>query len=119
MHGDLPDAWFQCVYRLIETGREYVIDRGSFAGQKRLEFNYVTIQIRYPGVRPLIPDIPPALGIPNPGGRWVSGGVPSLPHDIGPATGRGIIPMVSTWSRRSPRSSACTGKMGLGPTRPT
>jgi thymidylate synthase len=63
---DLPDAWFQCVYQLLETGREYVIDRGSYAGQKRLEFDYVTIQIRYPGVRPLIPDIPPALGIPNP-----------------------------------------------------
>ncbi len=63
---DLPDAWFQCVYRLLETGREYVIDRGSFEGQKRLEFDYVTIHIKHPGQRPLIPEIPPALGIPNP-----------------------------------------------------
>ncbi|MBW1783729.1 MAG: thymidylate synthase [Deltaproteobacteria bacterium] len=63
---DLPDAWFQCVYQLLETGREYIIDRGSYEGQKRLEFDYITIQIRYPGVRPLLPDIPPALGIPNP-----------------------------------------------------
>ena len=63
---DLPDAWFQCVYRLLETGREYTIDRGSFQGQKRLEFDYVTIHVRYPGVRPLLPDIPPSLGIPNP-----------------------------------------------------
>lgn len=63
---DLPDAWFQCVYRLLETGREYTIERGSYEGQKRLEFDYATIQIKYPGVRPLLPDIPPALGIPNP-----------------------------------------------------
>ena len=63
---DLPDAWFQSVYRLLETGREYTIERGSFEGQKRLEFDYVTIHIRHPEVRPLLPDIPPALGIPNP-----------------------------------------------------
>ena len=63
---DLPDAWFQCVYQLLEKGSEYVIDRGSFKGQKRLEFDYITIHIKYPGQRPLIPEIPPALGIPNP-----------------------------------------------------
>ena len=33
---DLPDAWFQCVYRLLEAGREYLIERGSVKGQKRL-----------------------------------------------------------------------------------
>jgi thymidylate synthase len=63
---DLPDAWFQCIYRLLDTGREYTIDRGSYEGQKRLEFDHVTIHIKYPGVRPLLPDIPPSLGIPNP-----------------------------------------------------
>jgi len=63
---DIPDAWFQCVYDIIENGHRYIIDRGSFEGQKRLEFDYITVHIRHPGVRPLIPDIPPALGIPNP-----------------------------------------------------
>ncbi|RJR27798.1 MAG: thymidylate synthase [Desulfobacteraceae bacterium] len=63
---DLPDAWFQCVYRILESGSSYVIDRGSYQGQRRLEFDYVTIHIKYPGVRPLLPDIPPSLGIPNP-----------------------------------------------------
>jgi thymidylate synthase len=63
---DLPDAWFQCVYRILEHGRTYVIERGSYKGQKRLEFDYITIHIRYPGTRSLLPDIPPALGIPNP-----------------------------------------------------
>lgn len=63
---DLPDAWFQCVYRILEVGREYTIERGSYQGQRRLEFDYVTIHIKYPGTRPLVPDIPPHLGIPNP-----------------------------------------------------
>jgi len=63
---DLPDAWFQCVYKILQVGREYVIERGSYQGQKRLEFDYVTVHIKYPGTRPLIPDIPPHLGIPNP-----------------------------------------------------
>jgi len=63
---DLPDAWFQCVYQILEKGRTYIVDRGSFKGQKRLEFDYVTIDIKFPGTRPLLPDIPPSLGIPNP-----------------------------------------------------
>ncbi len=63
---DLPDAWFQCVYRILEYGREYIIERGSYKGQKRLELDYVTIHIKYPDTRPLLPDIPPSLGIPNP-----------------------------------------------------
>ena len=63
---DLPDAWFQCVYQILENGRTYIIERGSYRGQKRLEFDYITIHIKYPGTRSLLPDIPPALGIPNP-----------------------------------------------------
>ena len=63
---DLPDAWFQCVYEILDKGRTYTIDRGSFQGQERLEFDYVTVHIKFPGTRPLLPDIPPALGIPNP-----------------------------------------------------
>ena len=64
--GDLPDAWFQCVYRILEVGKKYTIDRGSYEGQERLEFDYITVHIKYPGVRPLLPDIPHHLGIPNP-----------------------------------------------------
>ena len=62
----LPDAWFQCVYRILEVGREYVVDRGSYEGQKRLEFDHVTLHIKHPESRPLVPDIPAHLGIPNP-----------------------------------------------------
>jgi thymidylate synthase len=35
-------------------------------GQQRLEFDYLTVHIKYPGTHPLLPDIPPAYGIPNP-----------------------------------------------------
>jgi thymidylate synthase len=62
----LPDAWFQTIYKCIETGRDFKIDQGSYAGQKRLEFDYITIQIKHPEIRPLLPEIPPQYNIPNP-----------------------------------------------------
>jgi len=63
---DLPDAWFQCVYNLFEKGHEYTIERGSFVGHQRLEYDYIVIHILHPGTRPLIPDIPPGVGVPPP-----------------------------------------------------
>ena len=63
---DLPDAWFQCVYHIFEKGFEYTIDRGSFKGQKRFEYDYIVIHITHPGTRPLIPDIPPGCSVPPP-----------------------------------------------------
>jgi len=50
----LPDSWFQIIWNLLDHGREFVIDRGSYAGQKRLELDYVTVHIRHPEVRPLL-----------------------------------------------------------------
>ncbi|MFH1638555.1 MAG: thymidylate synthase [Candidatus Woesearchaeota archaeon] len=63
---DISDAWFQCIERLVQVGRKFKIDSGSYAGQYRIEFDYVTAHIKYPGTRPLSPDIPPGLGIPAP-----------------------------------------------------
>jgi len=63
---DLPDAWFQCVYNIFERGYEYTIDRGSFKGIKRIEYDYVVVHITHPGTRPLIPDIPPGCNVPPP-----------------------------------------------------
>lgn len=63
---DLADAWFQCIYNILEKGYEYTIDRGSFKGQKRLEYDFIVIQIKFPSTRPLIPDIPPGVGVPPP-----------------------------------------------------
>ena len=65
----LPDAWFQLVYALVKGDvprNVYEIDRGSYVGQRRLEFPYVTVQIDQPGVRPIIPEMPPLLNIPAP-----------------------------------------------------
>ena len=62
----LSDAWFMSLYKIIETGREFVIDRGSYAGQKRLEFDHFTIQITRPWETPLLPKVNPLLGFPDP-----------------------------------------------------
>jgi len=65
----IPDAWFLLVYQLMrgDVPRSvYEIDKGSYVGQKRLEFDYLLVTINHPGARPLIPDIPPGLNIPAP-----------------------------------------------------
>jgi thymidylate synthase len=61
---DLSEAWFVCLCKTLDEGREYKIDRGSYAGQKRKELDLVVINIAYPGTRPLVPDVPP--GVPPP-----------------------------------------------------
>ena len=63
---DLPDLWFQAVNDILDHGERFVIDRGSYAGQTRLEYDYFMGHVNYPATVPLIPDIPPACGIPNP-----------------------------------------------------
>ena len=63
---DLPDLWFQAVHDILDEGRKFTIDRGSYAGQTRLEYDYFCGHVTYPGTQPVIPDIPPACGIPNP-----------------------------------------------------
>ncbi len=63
---DLPDLWFQAVHDILDQGRRFRIDRGSYAGQTRLEYDYFTGHIRHPGTEPLLPDIPASCGIPNP-----------------------------------------------------
>ncbi len=75
----LPEAWFQCIRHLLdEIGtREYTIDRGSYAGQKRREFDFVVIHIEYPGSRPLVPDVP--IGVPAPTTQeYIEGYLPYL-----------------------------------------
>jgi len=62
----LSDAWFQTLYKCVEVGREFNIDRGSFEGQKRLEFDHITVHITHPDAMPLLPKVNPALGFPDP-----------------------------------------------------
>lgn len=62
----IPDAWFQCIWEIIDHGFTYEIQHGSYVGDKRLEMDFVTVHITHPQVRPLEPDIPAHYGIPNP-----------------------------------------------------
>jgi thymidylate synthase len=62
----LPDAWFQTIYRCVESGRDFVIDKGSYEGEKRLEFDYITVHIKMPGAKPLLPQLPEMYSLPNP-----------------------------------------------------
>lgn len=63
---DLPDLWFQAVHDILDNGRRFTIDKGSYAGQSRLEYDYFIGHVLFPGTLPLLPDIPAACGIPNP-----------------------------------------------------
>jgi hypothetical protein len=54
---DLNEAWWRCM-KVLAVGREYVIQKGSFEGHKRKEFDLVTIRIECPGIRPLTPITP-------------------------------------------------------------
>jgi thymidylate synthase len=61
---DLSEAWFLCLCKTLEEGRDYKIDRGSYAGQRRKEMDLAVVQVSYPATRPLIPDVP--QGVPPP-----------------------------------------------------
>jgi len=63
---DLPDLWFQAVHDILDEGNRFKIDRGSYVGQTRLEYDYFCGYVKYPATIPLIPDIPASCGIPNP-----------------------------------------------------
>lgn len=79
---DIPDAWFQCVYKVLDEGRVFTIDRGSYAGHKRLEFDYITIHIKHPNSHPLVPQIGEHYGIPNPvADDYLDGYMPYLMTD--------------------------------------
>ncbi|MBI3040563.1 MAG: thymidylate synthase [Chloroflexi bacterium] len=61
---DLSEAWFLCLCKTLTEGHQYKIERGSYSGQQRKELDFVVIQVKYPGTRPLIPDVP--QGVPSP-----------------------------------------------------
>lgn len=63
---DLDDAWFQCLSKILDHGYVYEITKGSFAGQKRLEFDFVSIHVTNPGKGSLIPIIPEGMSISPP-----------------------------------------------------
>jgi len=62
---DLDDAWFQCLSAILDQGHLYTITRGSYEGQKRLEFDFISIRVRKPAHQ-IIPIIPEGMSIPAP-----------------------------------------------------
>lgn len=62
---DLDDAWFQCLSAILEKGHFYTITRGSYEGQRRLEFDFAVIRVRRPAHQ-IIPIIPEGMNIPAP-----------------------------------------------------
>ncbi|MEN6445530.1 MAG: thymidylate synthase [Candidatus Cloacimonas sp.] len=65
----IPDAWHQLIMSIMDNGRVFKIDEGSYAGDYRLEFDFVIIQILHPEIRPFEPELPDDMknsGIPNP-----------------------------------------------------
>lgn len=62
---DLDDAWFQCLSKILDKGHVYTITKGSYEGQKRLEFDFATIRVKKPSHQ-IIPIIPEGMNIPAP-----------------------------------------------------
>ena len=50
---DIPDAWYQAVRHVLENGKDYVVERGSFAGHKRRQIPFFAMVISHPESRPL------------------------------------------------------------------
>lgn len=62
---DIPDAWFQALYKIMTEGRKYLITKGSYEGIHRVGMP-ITIDIQYSGSRPLHPLMPEGSNIPPP-----------------------------------------------------
>jgi len=62
---DLDDAWFQCLSQILDHGHVYTITKGSYEGQKRLEFDYCVVRVKKPAHQ-IIPIIPEGMSIPAP-----------------------------------------------------
>jgi thymidylate synthase len=66
---DIPDLWFQCLYNLFEYGFKYIIERGSYEGMTRLEYDWVTLYIKHPysdNWEDMLPKVPEQYNIPDP-----------------------------------------------------
>jgi len=63
---NLPDIFHQTLYKAIEIGRDFKIDRGSNAEQWRKEFDFITIHASCPGTGELLPKLNPALQLDDP-----------------------------------------------------
>jgi len=53
---DVNDAWFNLVYNIFDEkySRKYIIERGSYVGQTRLEYFWAMTRIKFPASRPFL-----------------------------------------------------------------
>ena len=58
---NIDQAHFDLIRALFQSGSIYVIDRGSYEGHKRLELDFITLQITNPEERPLSPIMPQGI----------------------------------------------------------
>ncbi|MFH1388352.1 MAG: thymidylate synthase [Patescibacteria group bacterium] len=58
----LGDAWYQILYKIMDQGRDYLIDKGSFEGRQRLGLS-VIVEIKFPGKKPLAPIMPEGMDV--------------------------------------------------------
>ena len=63
---DINDAWFTAVRSALERGKWRKVTDGSFKGTRRRELDYLTLQVSYPGVRPLSVQLSPGCPVPAP-----------------------------------------------------
>ncbi len=61
----LGDAWREVKWLCVKRGDDYVVEKGSYAGQIRRQLSFVTIRITEPGRRPLEPIMPPNIPPPT------------------------------------------------------
>ena len=69
----IDEAWFCAIRGLLtkfdkdlpDYKHEYTIDKGSWAGSKRVEYDHITIVINYPSTRPLSPVVPEGVTPPT------------------------------------------------------
>lgn len=62
----LDDAWFRLLWNLFEHGRKYYINKGSYEGQYRRSFDFVSGFIHYPHTNNLAPIMPESSILPPP-----------------------------------------------------
>lgn len=64
----LDDAWWKALRKCFQFGYEYKVEHGSYVGQNRYEFDYVTIIIKDPA-KQICPIMPEGLSIPPPASK--------------------------------------------------
>ena len=51
----LPESWITLIRTILNNGRDFVIDSGSYAGHIRKELDFVTVHIEKPSHSPIVP----------------------------------------------------------------